>query len=85
MWCYILVSAGVYVLSYMCVCVCGYTFECEATPINTVMAHDNFNHSMFTAKLITSESKCPFYSGQQIYFKLVYWNSTPSMLYFCVK
>lgn len=26
-------------------CVCVYAFECEATPINTVMAHHNFNRT----------------------------------------
>lgn len=46
--------------------------ECEASPINTVMAHHNFNHSMFPPKLITVESKCPFYTGELIYCKLLY-------------
>lgn len=28
---------------YVCLCACVCAFECEATPINTVMAHHNFN------------------------------------------
>lgn len=31
--------------SSRCVYVCVFVCECEATPINTVMSHHNFNHT----------------------------------------